>query len=97
MLLKVRLLIERHQRELRTEHEKVEVSRVEVCEAVREVAILKAKLGAIEGWRDHEIFALRTAGRDAVDNLKVADGPAPHVWHNVWTSGCAPIKTIRIW
>lgn len=49
----------------------MEASRVEVREAVRDAAILRAKLEAIEGWRDHEILALRTAGRDAVCSLKV--------------------------
>ncbi|CAN0449105.1 unnamed protein product, partial [Pylaiella littoralis] len=66
----VRLLLERHERELRAEQEAVEASRVEVREAIRDAAILRAKLGAIEGWRDHEILVLRTAGRDAVDSLK---------------------------
>lgn len=50
----------------------MEASRVEVREAVRDAAILRAKLEAIEGWRDHEILALRTAGRDAVSSLKVS-------------------------
>lgn len=58
-------------RELLAKQEAVEESRVEVRGAVREAAILKAKLQAIEGWRNHEILALRAAGRDAADNLKV--------------------------
>lgn len=53
------------------EQEAVESSCVRVREATRDVAILKAKLRAIEGWRDHEILTLRTAGKDAVDSLKV--------------------------
>lgn len=53
------------------EQETVESSCVRVREATRDVAILKAKLAAIEGWRDHEILTLRTAGREAVDSLKV--------------------------
>lgn len=44
---------------------------MEVREAVRDAAILQTKLEAIEGWRDHEILTLRTAGRDAVSSLKV--------------------------
>ncbi|CAM9386389.1 unnamed protein product, partial [Ectocarpus sp. 8 AP-2014] len=66
----VRLLLGRHARELRVEQEAVESSCVRVCEAARDVAILKAKLGAIEDWRDHEILTLRTAGKEAVDSLK---------------------------
>lgn len=70
--LEVRLLLERHSRELRAEEEKVEAAQVKVREAVREVVILRAKLQAIEGWRDHEIIVLRSAGRDSVDSLKVS-------------------------
>ncbi|CAN0120353.1 unnamed protein product [Scytosiphon promiscuus] len=66
----VRLLLGRHERELRDGLEAVEVSRLEAREAARDAAILKAKLRAIEGWRDHEIQTLRDAGRDAVDSLK---------------------------
>ncbi|CAM9262946.1 unnamed protein product, partial [Ectocarpus fasciculatus] len=66
----VRLLLGRHARELRVEREAVESSCVRVREATRDVAILNAKLAAIEGWRDHEILTLRTAGREAVDSLK---------------------------
>ncbi|CAN0152673.1 unnamed protein product, partial [Laminaria digitata] len=58
------------QRELLAKQEVAEESRVEVRGAVRKAAILKAKLQAIEGWRDHEILALRAAGRDGADNLK---------------------------
>lgn len=53
------------------EKKAVEDSRVEVREATRDAFILKARLEAIEGWREHEIQVLRTAGRDAVENLKV--------------------------
>lgn len=70
-LTQIRLLLGRHERELRAREDAVEASRVEVREAVRDAAILRAKLEAIEGWRDHEILALRTAGRDAVNSLKV--------------------------
>ncbi|CAM9647190.1 unnamed protein product, partial [Ectocarpus sp. 12 AP-2014] len=66
----VRLLLGRHARELRVEQEAVESSYVRVREAARDVTILKAKLGAIEGWRDHEILTLRTTGKEAVDSLK---------------------------
>lgn len=59
------------QRELLAKQEVVEGARVEVRGAVREAAILKEKLQAVEGWRNHEILALRAAGRDAADNLKV--------------------------
>lgn len=59
------------QREMLAKQEIVEESRAEVRGAVREAIILKAKLQAIEGWRNHEIIALRAAGRDAADNLKV--------------------------
>ena len=59
------------QRELLAKQEVAEESRAEVRGAVREAIILKAKLQAIEGWRNHEILALRAAGRDAADNLKV--------------------------
>jgi len=68
---KVRLLLGRHERELRAGQEAVEASRAEVREAVRDAAILRTKLEAIEGWRDREILVLRTAGRDAVNSLKV--------------------------
>lgn len=67
----MRLLLERHHRELRAEQELVEAARAEVREANREAFILKAKLEAIEEWRDHETLVLRYAGRDAVENLKV--------------------------
>lgn len=63
-------MLGRHERELRAGQEAVEASRAEVREAVRDAAILRAKLEAIEGWRDCEILALRTAGRDAVNSLK---------------------------
>lgn len=83
----VRLLLERHSRELKAEEEKVEAAQVQVREAVREAVILRAKLQAIEGWRDHEIVVLRAAGRDAVDSLKV-DLPCG-VWiDNVLVSVC---------
>lgn len=68
---KVRLLLGRHERELRDGLKEVEASRVKAREAARDAAVLKAKLRAIEGWRDHEIQTLRDAGRDAVDSLKV--------------------------
>lgn len=60
----------------------MEASRVEVREAVRDAAVLRAKLGAIEGWRDHEILVLRTAGRDAVDSVKVK---------------CASNRSVALW
>lgn len=68
---KVRLLLDRHRRELRTQEEAVDTCHTRVREAIRESIILRAKLEAIEGVRAHEILALRTAGRDAVDSLKV--------------------------
>lgn len=49
----------------------MEAAQVKVREAVREVVILRAKLQAMEGWRDHEIIVVRAAGRDAVDSVKV--------------------------
>lgn len=69
--LQVRLLLERHHRELRAEQELVEAARAEVRGADRQACILKAKLEAIQEWRHHETFVLRNAGRDAVENLKV--------------------------
>lgn len=69
--LKVRLLLERHQREVRAEKEAVEESHKQVQEAVRDAAVLRAKLKAIEGWRENEIHALRAAGGDAVNSIKV--------------------------
>ena len=68
---KVRLLRERHERELRAKQEAVENLRRQVREAMRDANILRARLEAIEGWRDHEILALRTASQDAVVSLKV--------------------------
>lgn len=56
----------------------METAQVKVREAVREAVILRAKLQAMEGWRDHEIVVLRAAGRDAVDSLKV--GPPCGIW-----------------
>lgn len=67
----VRLLVERHQRELRAEQELVEGSRAEVREAKRHAFISKAKLEALQQCREHEISVLRNAGHDAAENLKV--------------------------
>lgn len=68
---KVRLLLDRHERELCAEREAVEELREQVHDAVRDATILRARLEAIEGWRHHEILALRTASRDTVEGLKV--------------------------
>lgn len=68
---KVRLLLDRHERELCVEREAVEESHKQVHDAVRDATILRTRLEAIEGWRHHEILALRTASRDTVDSLKV--------------------------
>lgn len=67
----MRLLLGRHERELRNGLEAVKASRVEARESARDAAVLRAKLVAIEGWRDHEIQTLRNAGRDAAGSLKV--------------------------
>lgn len=80
---------------MRAEQEAVEASRVEVREAVRDAAILRAKLGAIEGWRDHEILVLRTAGRDAVDSVKVKRDKAAAMLGDLYA--CDSNRFVALW
>ncbi|CAM9414363.1 unnamed protein product [Discosporangium mesarthrocarpum] len=66
----VRLLIDLHLRELRSKQDSVEAAAMEVREARRAAGILRARLDALEGWRDSELASLRKAGQDAVHVLK---------------------------
>lgn len=82
----VRLLLERHKRELCAEQELVAISIVNVRQAKREAFILRARLEAVEGCRESEISALRNAGRDGFANLKVETTCAFHIQGRPYTS-----------